>query len=129
MSRLTILVFAVLLAVGAEAPTAASAAAPQFSNTQLCQILQPCEPPARYRSGPFVAKPVVREVSMGKVQSICGGTHAAANGFGIMGCAQIRGGECIVHVPRNLKRELPALFDLVLAHEFGHCRGWTHRHY
>ena len=41
------------------------------------ELLQPCLPPAQYASGPFVAKPVVQQVSLRQIQSICGGGYAA----------------------------------------------------
>jgi hypothetical protein len=121
-----------ILAILLLPPTTADAMKSRFSTAELCQILQPCQPPAQYARGPFVAKPVVLQVSLREVQSICGGGgDQAAAGFpyGIFGCAQITESSCIVHVPRELKAEIPELYAQVLAHELGHCRGWVHAHY
>ena len=101
----------------------------RFSTAELCQILQPCQPPAKFAKGGFLAKPIVRDVSLSEVQSVCGGAgDRAASGFpyGIFGCAQVNPDSCMVHVPRELKAKLPELYSLVLAHELGHCRGWVH---
>jgi hypothetical protein len=142
----SILAIPAILAVLILAPSGVDAAKPQFSTATLCQVLEPCQPPARYASGAFLAPPVVREITLRQVQSACSGYRAflgdrpyqgaepvqaalaggGALGFGIMGCAQLTGSSCIVHVPRDLKAELPELFELVLAHELGHCRGWRH---
>jgi hypothetical protein len=117
-----------------------------YSTAQLCQILQPCLPPAQYAKGPFLAKPVVRQVSLRQLQSVCGGGYAAFLGhkarpesiqaavdaggdFGTLGCAQVTASDCIVHVPSDLQAVLPDLYRLVLAHELGHCRGWVHARY
>ena len=114
--------------------TAAHAANPQFSKAQLCQVVQPCEAPARYASGPFLATPVVRQVSLPEVQAICGGralrpffgARAASMGTGIMGCARFDGSACVVHVPKDVKAAIPDLYDVILRHELAHCRGWVH---
>jgi hypothetical protein len=135
MHRIALLVASLFLA-----PAAAHAAGPHFTTADLCQVLQPCQPPAQFQSGPFLAEPVIRAVSMAQVQTVCGRGYAAlpgegarhavqGGGFGIMGCAQLRDGACVVHVPADLKGKLPALYELVLAHELGHCRGWVHRRY
>lgn len=121
------------------------AAKSQFSTATLCQVLMPCQPPAPYATGPYIAPPVLREVTLRQVQSVCGGYRAflgaatpsvqaamaggGAFGFDILGCAQLTASSCVVHVPRDLKVELPELFDLILAHELGHCRGWRHGRY
>lgn len=143
--RYTLLILAALIFT----PTGVDAAKPEFSIEMMCAVLQPCQPPARYASGPFLAPPVVREITLRQVQSACGGYRAflgdrtfqgadtvqaalaggGALGPGIMGCAQLTGSSCIVHVPGNLKTELPELFELVLAHELAHCRGWRHGRY
>lgn len=49
--------------------------------------------------------------------------------FGIMGCAELTGTSCIVHVPSDLQAEIPDLYKIVMAHELGHCRGWVHARY
>lgn len=131
-----------LSAIALMAPMTAHAAK-GYSTEQLCQILQPCQAPPQYASGPYLAKPIVRRVSLQQVQSICGGGYAAflgkrarpksiqaavasGGGFGTLGCAQLNATECIVHVPSDLSAVLPQLFRLVLAHELAHCRGWVH---
>jgi hypothetical protein len=113
-------------------PGAANAMKSRFSTAELCQVLQPCEPPAEFSKGAFLARPIIRQVSLHEIQTICGGGgDQAAAGFpyGIFGCAQVRADSCVVHVPRELKLEVPELYALVLAHELGHCRGWVHQHY
>ncbi len=127
-------------------PLAANAAKPHYSTQQLCQILQPCLPPAQYARGPYVAKPVIRQVSLKQLQGICGGGYAAFLGskarpesvqaavdaggnFGALGCAQLNASDCLVHVPGDLQAVLPELYRLVLAHELAHCRGWVHQRY
>ena len=130
-----------LSAIALMAPTAAHAAN-GYSTEQLCQILQPCQAPPQYASGPFLAKPIVRRISLRQLQSVCGGGYAAflgkkappqsiqaavaSGGFGTLGCAQLKATECIVHVPSDLGVVLPQLYRLVLAHELAHCRGWVH---
>ncbi len=134
-----------LVAIGVMA-TAGMARAESYTTEQLCQVLQPCLPPAQYASGPFIAKPVVRQVTLRQLQSACGGGYAALLGdkyrpesiqavvssganFGALGCAQLTSGECVVHVPSDLKAVLPGLYRLVLNHELAHCRGWVHQRY
>ncbi len=129
MKSFVTLLAALLLAPAATlAPPCAHAAT--FSKQQLCMVLQPCEPPAKFASGPFLAKPVIREVSLRDIQRICGAgsAHAAANGD-IMGCARLEPTECIVHVPKDVKAAVPELYDVVLRHELAHCRGWVHADY
>jgi hypothetical protein len=136
MFRFLLVVAGVLLASAAHAAT--------FSKVQLCQVLQPCEPPAKFASGPFLETPVIRKVSLREVQTACGGRYrpflgdrgvatATANadsGFpGIMGCAQFVGSACVVHVPRDIEAAVPELYALILAHELAHCRGWVHQRY
>jgi hypothetical protein len=121
----------------------AATQAQKYSTTQLCEILQPCEAPARYASGPYLAKPAIRHVSLKQIQGICGSAYSrflgprtghetvqaavSANaGFGTLGCAQLTASACIVHVPSDLRAVLPDLYRLVLAHELAHCRGWVH---
>ena len=109
-----------------------AAKSPQLSTAELCEVLQPCLTPAQYASGPFVEKPVIKLVTFRQVQSICGsgGQHGDAVGDdAILGCAQLTGMGCIVHVPRDIKAKSPQIFDLILAHELAHCRGWVHARY
>ena len=103
----------------------------RFSKAEICEALgHDCEPPAAYRSGPFLEPPRVVSVSMQQIQAICAGEVNAATGSGfpyaVMGCAQLTGSGCIVHVSNSLKTVSPELYNVVLAHELGHCRGWQH---
>ena len=127
-------------------PFTAHAQKSRYSTAQLCQILQPCLPPAQYASGPYVAKPTVRQLSLKQIQGVCGGYARflgktpqgpetvqaavdAGGNFGTLGCAQLNAGGCVVHVPSDLQAVLPELYRLVLAHELAHCRGWVHQSY
>jgi len=116
--------------VGSLAPTPSLASQSRFTKAELCQVLYPCEPPTRYRSGRFVKQPRIVDVSMRQVEAICAGrvSHARNGDFPytVMGCAELTGTECIVHISTSLKTVSPLLYDLVLAHELGHCRGWRH---
>ena len=73
---------------------------------------------------------MVIDVTLQQIQSICGADDVGRVGGGgdsvpsIMGCATFQGGKCIVHVPGDLKTVLPDVYDVVLRHELGHCRGW-----
>jgi hypothetical protein len=141
--------FALLLPTGMASAAGAHAS---FTTAELCQILQPCQPPARFASGPFVVPPVIEKVTLRQVQSICGGgpssasrdkqgdlgpetvqaaLASAASSFHseIMGCAQLQATRCVVHVPADLQSQLPDLYRLIVAHELGHCRGWVHARY
>jgi hypothetical protein len=140
--------FALLLPTGVASAAATRAA---FTTAELCQILQPCQPPARFASGPFLEPPVIEKVTLRQVQSICGGGYSAflgkqrdlgpetvqaalasaASSFHseIMGCAQLQTTRCVVHVPADLQAQLPDLYKLIVAHELGHCRGWVHARY
>ena len=148
MSRLFAALAIVLLAL--PAVTAQAKKAP-FSTATMCEVLQPCRPPAQYASGPFLEPPQIVPVTLRRVQAICGAGYAAFLGkdaiasgpatvqavkasgggfnFSIMGCAQLTGNACIVHLPSDLRAEMPELYALVLAHELGHCRGWVHARY
>jgi hypothetical protein len=101
----------------------------------LCAIMQPCVTPAQYRSGPFLAEPVVREVTLRQVQVACGvgSAHAfrAASGFpfSVFGCSKLQGSHCIVHVPKDVKPISATLYREILEHELAHCRGWVHARY
>ena len=120
----------VLLAAAAFSP--AVHAGPMYSKPELCKILEPCEPPVQYASGPFLAPPVIRDVPLQEIQADCGGGYraflgdGARNVPGIMGCAQFADGLCIVHLPSDIKAAVPELYDVVRRHELAHCRGWVH---
>ena len=117
----------VLLALLAAAvlPVAANAA-PVYSKPALCQILEPCEPPARYASGPYLAPVIIREVALHEIQAICRGGYGAHAGPGVMGCAEFTGDRCVVRLPSDIKKSVPELYEVVRRHELGHCRGWVH---
>jgi hypothetical protein len=139
------------LAMLLPAGMASAGAHDRFSTAELCEILQPCQPPARFASGPFVVPPVIEKVTLRQVQSICGRGYSAflgkqrnlgpetvqaalasaASSFHseIMGCAQLQPTRCVVHVPSDLQAQLPDLYKLIVAHELGHCRGWVHARY
>lgn len=131
-------------------PATAQATKVRFSTQTLCEILQPCQPPPPYASGAFLAKPIVRHVTLTQLQGICGGGYAAflgdkakkrpvslqaamasgqASDFGILGCAALDTTSCVVHLPADVKAAIPDLYQLVLAHELAHCRGWVHPRY
>jgi hypothetical protein len=62
---------------------------------------------------------------MQQVQAICAGeVQAAGSPPSVMGCAQLANGACVVHI--SSKSISQDLYDLVLEHELGHCRGWVH---
>jgi hypothetical protein len=130
----------VLVAVGLmlAVPSAAVAMQSQSHRNELCQIMQPCMPPPAYASGPFLAEPVIVNVSMRQIQKICGGgaraflgdhVNAAGSSYSIFGCAKLEGTKCIVHVPSDVRAISADLYDVILEHELGHCRGWRHRAY
>lgn len=126
----------VVLTVTAVLPSdAATAMQSQSQRNQLCQIMQPCLPPLLYASGPFLAKPVIIPVTLREVQSICGDgaraflgdrVNTAATPFSIFGCAELGPTACVVHVPKDVKAISADLYDMILQHELGHCRGWRH---
>lgn len=141
--------FLLIVSLGLMLPVPAQATKPRFSTQMLCEILQPCQPPAQYASGAFLAKPVVRHVTLREIQTICGGGYASFLGdkarrpvslqaamasgqaadFGILGCAALDATSCVVHLPSDVKAALPDLYRLVHAHELAHCRGWVHGRY
>jgi hypothetical protein len=139
-----------IVSLGLMLSTTAQATKARFSATTLCEILRPCQPPPQYASGAFLAKPVVRHVTLRQIQAICGGGYAAFLGdkvkrrpvslqaalasgdaadLGILGCAALDATSCVVHLPSDVKAALPELYQLVLTHELGHCRGWVHGRY
>jgi len=119
-----------LIAVIACGIAATSAAhEPQFSVGRLCQILDHCQSPSRYASRPFLAPPAVYELTLGEVQRVCRAPRRLFGGApasNIMGCSHFVGTRCVVYVPKDVRAVLPELYDLILAHELAHCRGWTH---
>jgi len=132
--RNLLLAFVLLLA----ASTAAWAMQSQSQRNELCQIMEPCLPPPAYASGPFLAKPVIINVTMRQVQKICGSgaraflgdrVNTAGTPYSIFGCAKLEATACIVHVPSDVKAISADLYDVILQHELGHCRGRRHQAY
>ena len=128
--------------------TSASAAAYAARAGVLCAVLLPCLPPTRYTRGPFVEPPTIERVSLATIQQACSTgenivlsptskktpriQQALGNfggGLSIMGCALITNTSCIVHVPSDVEKVIPRLYDIVVEHELGHCRGWVHPRY
>lgn len=108
-------------------PATAANKRAEFSTATMCAALQPCMAPAKYSSGEFPEKPIIKHVTMNQLQAICGSSGDNASGTdGVIGCAQHTGTACIVHLPSKLRAEIPELYRLVLAHELAHCRGWKH---
>jgi hypothetical protein len=120
-----------LAALLASALPAAAHAAPRYSEATLCKILVPCEPPAQYAAGPYLAPPIIRQVTLARIQTVCRNAGDASSGDlpGIMGCAAFEAGACVVHVPSDLKSTIPELYSVILRHELAHCRGWVHSDY
>ena len=139
-----------IVCLGVLLPIPAQATKARFSTETLCEILQPCQPPAQYARGAYLAKPVVQHVTLRQLQAICGGGYAAFLGdkvkqrpvsvqaalasgdaadLGILGCTDLNAASCIVSVPSDVRAQLPDLYRLILAHELAHCRGWVHARY
>jgi hypothetical protein len=109
----------------ASASLAGGVAHAEFAHDTICQILQPCDPPAQYSSGPFLAQPVIMDMDQHEMALTCNGSaHGAAGGA--LGCATFKQGYCIVTMSRDIKETLPELYQVILQHELGHCRGWVH---
>lgn len=127
---------AVIVVMAATTDSDAQKLRKAVSIAELCELLLPCQPPAAYATGPYLGKPVIRHVGMTQLTSICNGgyaadgskrvIHAFTSGSETLGCAELAGGNCLVHLPLDLQAKLPALYRLVREHELGHCRGWTH---
>ena len=135
MGRMSALLAAAVVLTAASVDT--HAAGLRTSTAELCEMLVPCQPPAQFARGPYLGTPVIRHVGMRHIETICGFSgyeaflgrrtiHTAGSGGDVLGCTEITGGSCIVHLPSELRARLPALYRLVLAHEMGHCRGWVH---
>ena len=104
-----------------------------FAGPDLCQLLAPCNVPSKFRSGPFLAPPMIHEVKLRQIQTICAGRNKSDAQSGsdgqFLGCAQLTAKRCEVHVPVDVKVISEELFSKVLAHELAHCRGWVHRRF
>jgi len=123
----------VLALIVALALPASAHASQRFSVDEICKILVPCLPPAKYDHGPFVEPPLIVDVTLSQIQSICSNGNEGVVEEGslpsIMGCAEFEDGKCVVHVPADIETTIPDLYNVVLRHELGHCRGWTHPAY
>lgn len=102
----------------------------EVTRREFCSVMQYCRIPLRYRKGPFLAKPVIREVSVSEVRKGCS-TNAEGASKGILddyvlGCARIVDEECVIYVPTEARMISDEIFDMVIEHELAHCRGWVH---
>jgi hypothetical protein len=119
-----------LAATGGLAGAVPDSAHAKVTKREFCAVMQYCRIPARYRNGPFLAKPVIREVSLVEVKRGCSaGGDVASKGIlseYILGCARIVGANCVIYVPKEVRTISSEIFDMVLEHELAHCRGWVH---
>lgn len=140
------LLMAVLSCFAWPGDTSAFAATPlHFTANELCKVLLPCRPPARFATGMFLEPPQIERMQLNRLQYECTqGERIVAKpgmpGFAkiqhalglyggqetIMGCALLTSDSCIVHVPSDIEVRIPMLYRLILDHELGHCRGWVH---
>src|SRR4051812_11368554 len=104
---------------GAVALAAATHSLPAqaLSEDELCVLLQPCKAPAQFANRPYLAKPVIREVSMSDVRLACINPDVAvSHAQNPLGCASFEGSSCIVTIPAELKNVSRELYALVLEH-------------
>jgi hypothetical protein len=101
----------------------ATASVAQAHDETACLGLPTCQPPAKYASGPFLQKPIIRIVSARDLQSIC--QYAiGAQGDTILGCAEMTGTTCLVRIAKEVRQA--GLYETVVNHELAHCRGWRY---
>src|SRR5580704_2828044 len=62
-----------------------------------CRGLPTCQAPAKYMSGRFLQRPIIRIVSGSALQSICL-NGIGAQGDTIIGCAEMTGTTCLVRI-------------------------------
>ena len=119
-----------LLFIGAAAAMAPNAAYAKLKKADFCEAAKYCRIPAKFRSGPFLAQPQLREVSLRDIQKRCSKSGHAAGPFGVaspvVGCAMFQGTNCVVYLPKEVRAISQEMFDMVVEHELAHCRGWTH---
>src|SRR5690606_566932 len=84
-----------------------SRAQAEIRKRDFCAAVEYCRIPTRFRSGPYLAKPIVKEVGLRELQRQCGAsTHAAgpfASTDALLGCAKFQAGNCLVFVPTEVK--------------------------
>jgi hypothetical protein len=117
-----------LLAIGLTATIAPDGASAKLNKREFCAATQYCRIPARYRSGPFLAKPLLREVSLREIQKRCSGHTVVPFGVAnpVVGCARLQGEDCVVYLPKEVRAISEEMFAMVVEHELAHCRGWVH---
>lgn len=102
----------------------------KLTKRDFCAVMQYCRIPARFRKGPFLAKPIVHEVSLPEIRENCttGGETAKPGILSdyVLACARMLGDNCVVYVPSEVRSISQDIFDMVLEHELAHCRGWQH---
>jgi len=125
-----VIVVVALVAAGGIAGVAPNSAYAKVTKREFCAVMQYCRIPARYRKGGFLAKPVIREVSLSEVREGCSTTtEVSRKGIladYILGCARIVGANCFIYVPKDVRTISDEIFEMVLEHELAHCRGWVH---
>lgn len=120
---LKMLVAAAAIAVTAPFMSAAPASA---GGIDLCQIVDHCRAPARYATGPFRAEPVVRTMDARNLATWCSNGQGLGGQEGPLGCTELGSDRCLVFISDKVRPASRELYDLVLAHELAHCRGWIH---
>jgi hypothetical protein len=119
---------AALLAISLAATVAADVAYAKLNRQEFCAATRYCRIPARFLSGPFLAKPLLREVPLREIQKRCS-DHAVIP-FGVaspvVGCARFQSENCVVYLPKEVRAISQEMFDMVVEHELAHCRGWVH---
>jgi hypothetical protein len=119
-----------LLAAVAIATASSSVPAAAASDAELCALLEPCKAPAAFTNKPYLAKPVIKEVSMSEVRLACINPDVAvSHAQNPLGCTSFEGNSCVITIPAELKNVSGQLYRLVLEHELAHCRGWVHPQY
>jgi hypothetical protein len=119
---------AALLAIGLVAGIAADAGHAKVKKRDFCAATQYCRIPAQFQRGPFLAKPLLREVSLREIQKRCSGHSMVPFGVAnpVVGCARLQSENCVVYLPKEVRAISEEMFAMVLEHELAHCRGWVH---
>lgn len=127
---LHVIVVVALVTMGGFPSTAPDSAYAKVTKREFCAVMQYCRIPVRYRKGPFLAKPVIREVSLDEVRRGCNaGTEVSRKGIlgdYILGCARVVGANCVIYIPSEVRTVSEEIFAMALEHELAHCRGWVH---
>ena len=105
------------------------AASAAFANPLFEQLVPFPYPPDRYAGGPFIAQPVIQEVPLRALARYCTDTGTAVNDHvdGPLACAVLGDGLCRIYMPSDIRQVADGLYEFILQHELGHCRGWRHR--